>query len=116
MKLIEAYIPPEDVYEIQELLAAQGIEDIVASEVTVEAAADHQDWESDVTDFVPQVKLEMAVADDQAHATAEQIFKAVAKRRGKRRIQVLIGRLEQVVRIDTGKRSFAGLSGAHGLR
>ena len=116
MKLIEAYIPPEDVYEIQELLAAQGIEDVVASEVTVEATGDHQDWESNITDSVPQVKLEMAVADDEAHTTAQQIFKAVTKRRGKRRIQILIGRLEEVVRIETDEHSFAGISAALGLR
>jgi len=116
MKLIEAYIPPEAVYEIQDLLAENGIEDVVASEVAVEVSGDHQYWESDVTDFVPQVKLEMAVADEQAHTTAQQIFNALSKRRGKRRIQILIGRLEQVVRIETGQGRFAGLLGAHDLR
>jgi|HubBroStandDraft_6_1064221.scaffolds.fasta_scaffold2124438_1 nitrogen regulatory protein PII len=109
MKLIEAYIPAEALYEVQDLLAAQGIEDVVASEVAVEVISDRQAWESEVSDFVPQVKLEMAVADQQAHATAHQIFKALAKRRGKRRVQVLIGQLEQVVRIETGERSFAGM-------
>jgi nitrogen regulatory protein PII len=116
MKLIEAYIPAEAVYEIQDLLVENGIEDVVASEVAVEVTGDHQYSKSDVTNFVPQVKLEMVVADEQAHTTAQQIFKAVAKRRGKRRIQVLIGRLEQVVRIETGERIFAGVSGALGLR
>jgi nitrogen regulatory protein PII len=109
MKLVEAYIPAEALYEIQDLLAELGIEDVVASEVAVEIAGDRQYWESDVTDFVPQLKLEMAVADDQAHSTAQQIFKAVGRRRERRRIQILIGRLEQVVRIETGERSFAGI-------
>jgi nitrogen regulatory protein P-II 2 len=104
MKLIEAYIPAEAVCEIQDLLVENGIEDVVASEVAVEVTGDHQYSESYVTDFVPQVKLEMAVADDQAQTTAHQILKAVAKSWGKRRIQVLIGRLEQVVRIETGER------------
>jgi nitrogen regulatory protein PII len=114
MKLIEAYIPPEALYEIQDLLAAQGIQDVVASEVAVEVLGDCQDWDSDVTKFVPEIKLEMAIADDQAHTTAQRIFEAVAKRRGKRPIQVLIARLEQVV--ETGEGRLAALLGAHDLR
>ena len=109
MKLIEAYIPAEALYEVQDLLTEQGIEDVVASEVTVEVSNDRQYWESEITDFVPQVKLEMAVTDEQAHLTAEQIFETVSRRRGERRIQILIGRLEQVVRIETGERSFAAI-------
>ena len=109
MKLIEAYIPAEALYEVQDLLTEQGIEDVVASEVAVEVTNDRHHWESEVTDFVPQVKLEMAVADEQAHLTAEQILNTVSRRRGQRRIQVLIGRLEQVVRIETGERSFAAI-------
>jgi len=71
MKLIEAYIPAEAVYEIQDLLVENGIEDVVASEVAVEVTGDHS--KSDVTNFVPQVKLEMVVADEQAphHRSAD---------------------------------------------
>jgi len=109
MKLIEAYIPAEGLYEVQDLLAEQGIEDVVASEVAVEVTGNRQNCESDVVDFVPQLKLEMAVADDQAHTTADQILKAFAKSRAERSIEIHIGRLEQVVRIETGQRSFAGV-------
>lgn len=109
MKLIEAYIPAETLYEVQDVLAQQGIEDAVASEVAIEISRDRQYRESYLTGFVPQVKLELAVADNEAIAIARRIFKAAARVRANRRIQVLIGPLEQVVRIETGKRIFPAM-------
>ena len=107
MKLIEAYIPAEALYEVQDVLAECGIDELVASEVAVEVGYERQRLGSERAKFVPQLKLEMAVADDQAQNAANQIFKTADKGQGKRRIQILIGRLEQVVRIEAGQRNFA---------
>ncbi|MGO9060289.1 MAG: P-II family nitrogen regulator [Candidatus Binataceae bacterium] len=112
MKLIEAYIPPDALYDVQELLSERGIDDIVVSEVVVEAGGEHLDWGSAIPDHVPQVKLELVVSDEEATTTAHQIFNAVSGRRAKKLVQILIGRLDEVVRIETGERGFGGYIGA----
>jgi nitrogen regulatory protein P-II 1 len=110
MKLIEAYIPPEALEEVRELLLSQGLDDMVASEAAVEASDEYRTlWESLTVDFVPQLKLEVAVSDDRASATAHQILDAVRERGTGCTAQVVIGRLDQVVRIETGERGPAAL-------
>lgn len=109
MKLIEAYIPAEALYEVQDVLAQQGIEDVVASEIAVEVGYGRRHRQSDLSDFVPQLKLEMAVADEQAQTAADQIIKTATKGRREHSIQILIGRLEQVVRIEAGQRRFVAI-------
>jgi nitrogen regulatory protein PII len=108
--LVEAYIPPDALDEVRELLASQGIEELVASEIALEVGgADLLHWESATSDFVPQIKLELAVSDERATTTAYEIFNTVSRRRPKRRVQILISRLDEVVRIETGERGSAAL-------
>jgi nitrogen regulatory protein PII len=110
MKLIEAYIPPDALDHIRILLRQRGIEELVASEMAIEVGErDRLYWESETADFVPQIKLELAVSDEQAHSTARDIFNAVHTRRAKQRVQILIGPLDDVVRIETGERGAAAL-------
>jgi nitrogen regulatory protein PII len=110
MKFIEAYIPPDALDEVRTLLRARGIEDLVASEMALETG-EHERlyWESATANFIPQLKLELAVSDDQASSTAHDIFNAVRTRRAKRRVQILISSLEDVVRIETGQHGSAAL-------
>jgi nitrogen regulatory protein PII len=110
MKLIEAYIPPDALEQVRELLSTQGLQDLVASETAVEPKGDDEpSWESWRAAFVPQIKLEVAVSDDRASATARQIFDVLRKRRTACEVQILIGRLDEVVRIETGARGPAAL-------
>jgi nitrogen regulatory protein PII len=110
MKLIEAYIPPDALDEVRNLLSSQGIEELVASEMAVGINGhDRLYWESPWSDFAPQIKLELAVSDERATTTAHAIFDAVSRRRAKRRVQILISRLDEVVSIETGQRGVAAL-------
>jgi nitrogen regulatory protein PII len=110
MKFIEAYIPPDALDEVRTLLRARGIEDLVASEMALETGEHERRYrESATANLIPQLKLELAVPDDQASSTAHDIFKAVRTRRAKRRVQILISPLEDVVRIETGQHGSAAL-------
>lgn len=106
MKLIEAFIPPDAVYEVQELLSERGLDDFVVSEVAVEAGNDGPAWSSARPDYVPQAKLEMVVTDEQATPTAHQIFAVVSRRCAEGSAQILIARLEEVVWIESGEHGF----------
>ena len=110
MKLIEVYIPPEALNELRTLLRSRGIEELVASEVAL--GVDRSDllrWDSRGQDFVPQIKVELAVADEQANSTAQGIFDAVDTRRATAPVQIIIGPLDDVIRIETGQHGSAAL-------
>jgi len=111
MKFLEAYIPPDALDEVRDLLSSQGIEELVASEMAleVEDGDDRPYWESAISDFVPQIKLELAVSDERAITTAHAILDIVNRKRAKRRVQILISRLDEVVSIETGQRGSAAL-------
>lgn len=110
MKFLEAYIPPDALDEVRDLLSSHGIEELVASEMAVGIDGDDRlYWESPWSNFAPQIKLELAVSDELATATAHAIFNTVSKRRAKRRVQILISRLDEVVTIETGQRGSAAL-------
>lgn len=110
MKLIEAYIPPDALDQVRTRLRRRGIEDLVASEMAIEVGEHNRlSWESDAADFVSQIKVELAVSDEQAHSTACDILNAVRTRRAKRRVQIVIGPLDDLVRIETGEHGAAAL-------
>jgi len=110
MKLIEAFIPPDSLDQVRNLLSQQGLEELVASETSLEPLGDGDSrWQTCAGEFVPQVKLEVAVSDDRAIATAHQIFDMVSNSDPAGAVQILIGRLDQVVRIETGERGPAAL-------
>ena len=104
--MIEAYIPPDALGQVRELLSRQGLEDIIACDTAVERFEDDGPGrELSAADLVPQIELEVAVDDDRETATAHQILDTLGRRRTDPKVQVLIGRLDVVVRIGTGERA-----------
>lgn len=106
MKLVEAIIKPFKLDEVKDALNEIGIEGITVSEVKgfgrQKGHTELYRGAEYVVDFIPKVKLEIAVSDDQVAKVVEAI-QATAKtgRIGDGKIFV-IG-LEEAVRIRTGE-------------
>jgi len=107
MKLIEAIIKPFKLDEVKGALNAIGIEGITVSEVKgfgrQKGHTELYRGAEYVVDFIPKVKLELAVADDLV-AKAVDAIEQTAKtgRIGDGKIFVLP--LEDAVRIRTGEK------------
>jgi nitrogen regulatory protein P-II 1 len=107
MKLIEAIIKPFKLDEVKEALSAIGIEGITVSEVKgfgrQKGHTELYRGAEYVVDFLPKVKLEIAVTDDLVPKVVETI-EATAKtgRIGDGKIFVIP--LENAVRIRTGEK------------
>jgi nitrogen regulatory protein PII len=110
MKLIEAYIPPDALEQVRELLFSQGLEDLFTSDTATEILEDERARrQSPEDEFIPQLKLQVAVSDDRAMDTARQILNKVGQRQSACIIQIVIGHLDEVVRIGTGERGLRAL-------
>ena len=107
MKLIEAIIKPFKLDEVKDALNALGIEGITVSEVKgygrQKGHTELYRGAEYVVDFIPKVKLEIAVSDDLVPKVVETI-EATAKtgRIGDGKIFILP--LDGVVRIRTGEK------------
>ena len=107
MKLIIAIIKPFKVEEVKEALAAAGIEGMTVTEVK---GFGRQKGHTEIyrgseytVDFLPKVKIEVAVSDDTAAKAVDTIAKAAKTGKiGDGKIFVLP--LEEVVRIRTDER------------
>jgi len=107
MKLIIAIIKPFKLEEVKESLAAAGIEGMTVTEVK---GFGRQKGHTEIyrgseytVDFLPKVKLEVAVADEVAGKAIDAISKAAKTGKiGDGKIFVLP--LEEVVRIRTDER------------
>ena len=107
MKLIIAIIKPFKLEEVKEALAAAGIEGMTVTEVK---GFGRQKGHTEIyrgseytVDFLPKVKIEIAVADESAGKTVETIAKAAKTGKiGDGKVFVLP--LEEVVRIRTDER------------
>jgi nitrogen regulatory protein P-II 1 len=107
MKLIIAIIKPFKLEEVKEALAAAGIEGMTVTEVK---GFGRQKGHTEIyrgseytVDFLPKVKLEVAVSDDVAGKAIDAIAKAARTGKiGDGKIFVLP--LEEVVRIRTDER------------
>lgn len=107
MKLIVAIIKPFKLEEVKEALAAAGIEGMTVTEVK---GFGRQKGHTEIyrgseytVDFLPKVKLEVAVADETAGKAIDAIAKAAKTGKiGDGKIFVLP--LEEVVRIRTDER------------
>jgi nitrogen regulatory protein PII len=107
MKLIIAIIKPFKLEEVKEALAAAGIEGMTVTEVK---GFGRQKGHTEIyrgseytVDFLPKVKIEVAVASDVAGKAVEAIAKAAKTGKigdGK----VFVVPLEEVVRIRTDER------------
>ncbi len=106
MKLVEAIVKPFKLDEVKEALMEIGIEGITVSEVK---GFGRQKGHSElyrgaeyVVDFIPKVKIELAVTDEQVSQVVDIIQNAAKTGRiGDGKIFVL--GLEEAVRIRTGE-------------
>jgi nitrogen regulatory protein PII len=107
MKLITAVIKPFKLEEVKEALAAAGIEGMTVTEVK---GFGRQKGHTEIyrgseytVDFLPKVKVEIAVADEVAAKAIDAIAKAAKTGKiGDGKIFVIP--LEEVVRIRTDER------------
>ena len=106
MKLIIAIIKPFKLEEVKEALAALGVEGMTVTEVK---GFGRQKGHTEIyrgseytVDFLPKVKIEIAVADESAGKTVDAIVGAAKTGKigdGK----IFVVPLDQIVRIRTGE-------------
>ncbi|KAF1712693.1 transcriptional regulator [Pseudoxanthomonas kalamensis DSM 18571] len=106
MKMVVAVIKPFKLDEVREALAGVGITGITATEVKgfgrQKGHTELYRGAEYVVDFLPKVKLEIAVGDDQVDTVTETIAKAANTGKigdGK----LFVYELERVIRIRTGE-------------
>ena len=106
MKLITAIIKPFRMDDVRAALSDIGVQGITATEVKgfgrQRGHTELYRGAEYVVDFLPKVKLEIAVADEQVEATIEAILKSASTGKigdGK----IFVSPLEQVIRIRTGE-------------
>jgi nitrogen regulatory protein P-II 2 len=106
MKLITAIIKPFRMDDVRSALSDIGVQGITSTEVKgfgrQKGHTELYRGAEYVVDFLPKVKLEIAVADDKVEATIEAIIKAASTGKigdGK----IFVTPLEQVIRIRTGE-------------
>lgn len=106
MKLITAIIKPFKLEDVREALSDTGIEGITVTEVKgfgrQRGHTELYRGAEYVVDFLPKVKLEIAVAGDQLERAIEAIIKAAGTGKigdGK----IFVTNLEKVIRIRTGE-------------
>jgi len=112
MKLITAIIKPFKLDEVREALAEAGVAGMTLTEVKgfgrqkghteLYRGAEYQ------VDFLPKLKLEIAVDDSQE----EQALDAIIEAAGSGKIgdgKIFVSQLEQVIRIRTGETASAAL-------
>ena len=106
MKMVMAVIKPFKLDDVREALSAQGVAGITVTEVKgfgrQKGHTELYRGAEYVVDFLPKVKVEVAVADEQVEAVVEAIVRAAGTGKigdGK----VFVYDLERVVRIRTGE-------------
>ena len=106
MKLITAIIKPFRMDDVRAALSDIGAQGITATEVKgfgrQKGHTELYRGAEYVVDFLPKLKLEIAVADDVVEATIEAIIKAASTGKigdGK----IFVTPLEQAIRIRTGE-------------
>jgi nitrogen regulatory protein PII len=112
MKLISAIIKPFKLDEVKEALANAGVEGMTVTEVK---GFGRQKGHTEIyrgseytVDFLPKIKIEIAVADEVAGKAVEAIVKAA--RTGKIGDgKVFVSPLEEVIRIRTDERGETAL-------
>jgi nitrogen regulatory protein P-II 2 len=112
MKLVTAIIKPFKLDDVRESLSDIGVSGITATEVKgfgrQKGHTELYRGAEYVVDFLPKVKLEIAVADDQVDTAIEAITNAANTGKigdGK----IFVSPLEQVIRIRTGETDEAAI-------
>ena len=106
MKLVVAVIKPFKLDDVREALAEVGVQGITVTEVKgfgrQKGHTELYRGAEYVVDFLPKIKLEVAVADDQLDRVVEAITQSA--RTGKIGDgKIFVSSLEQVIRIRTGE-------------
>jgi nitrogen regulatory protein PII len=106
MKLVVAVIKPFKLDDVREALAEVGVQGITVTEVKgfgrQKGHTELYRGAEYVVDFLPKIKLEVAVADDQLDRVIEAIQSSA--RTGKIGDgKIFVSTLEQVIRIRTGE-------------
>ncbi len=112
MKMVTAIIKPFKLDDVREALSEIGVKGITATEVK---GFGRQKGHTELyrgaeyaVDFLPKVKLEIAVDDDMVERVVESVINAA--RTGKIGDgKIFVGPLEQAVRIRTGESGPEGL-------
>ena len=106
MKLITAIVKPFKLDDVREALSEIGVQGITVTEVKgfgrQKGHTELYRGAEYVVDFLPKVKIEVAVAD----GVVEQTIKAITKAANTGKIgdgKVFVTPLEQVIRIRTGE-------------
>ena len=106
MKLITAIVKPFKLDDVREALSEIGVQGITVTEVKgLGRQKGHTELYRGaeyVVDFLPKVKIEVAVSE----AVAEQTIEAITKSANTGKIgdgKVFVSSLEQVIRIRTGE-------------
>jgi nitrogen regulatory protein P-II 1 len=107
MKKVEAVIKPFKLDEVKEKLIEAGIKGLTVSEVKgfgrQKGHTELYRGAEYVVDFLPKLKLELIIADDQLEDAVEAILKTAQTGKigdGK----IFVTNLQEVVRIRTGER------------
>ena len=106
MKLVVAIIKPFKLDDVREALAEVGVQGITVTEVKgfgrQKGHTELYRGAEYVVDFLPKIKLEVAITDDQIDRVLEAIQQAA--RTGKIGDgKIFVSPLEQVIRIRTGE-------------
>jgi nitrogen regulatory protein P-II 2 len=106
MKMITAVIKPFKLDDVREALSAVGVQGITVTEVKgfgrQKGHTELYRGAEYVVDFLPKIRLEIAVEDDRLETIIEALIKAAATGKigdGK----IFVTNLEQVIRIRTGE-------------
>ena len=106
MKLVTAIIKPFKLDDVREALSEIGVQGVTVSEVKgfgrQKGHTELYRGAEYVVDFLPKVKLEIAIADEQVDAVIEAVTKAANTGKigdGK----IFVTGLEQLIRIRTGE-------------
>ncbi|MBI3528525.1 MAG: P-II family nitrogen regulator [Betaproteobacteria bacterium] len=112
MKLVTAIIKPHKLDDVREALSATGVQGLTVSEVKgfgrqkghteLYRGAEYQ------IDFLPKVKIEVAIMDD----LLDKVIEAISKAANTGKIgdgKIFVVDLEQVVRVRTGETGDAAL-------
>ena len=112
MKKVEAIIKPFKLEDVREALSEVGITGMTATEVKgfgrQKGHTELYRGAEYVVDFLPKVKLEMVVADDQVDACIDAITNAA--RTGKIGDgKIFVSTVDRVIRIRTGEENEAAI-------
>ncbi len=112
MKFVTAIIKPFKLDEVREALSAVGVHGLTVTEVKgfgrQKGHTELYRGAEYVVDFLPKVKVEVAITDDQLESTIEAIEKAANTGKigdGK----IFVTSLEHVIRIRTGETGDAAI-------